>query len=359
MLQRLLPAVGYLLLVQLSLPGIVSGVEERISAPSVQISEPPIGLSLGPELITVATEWQNLSSGPVVQLQGSKPYQIWFADIARDKKITREASLHILTNTLRHVQSSTNDVFGRPVHVTVVAVPGEIRREKTKAVIADAILELGFCSKETLQFLDMKNAAHYAYDLGSPGSLGLDVCDWDAEMNEAVIVDYNAAYLGLYLIDIKNTRAFKRAHATFSHLGENVVRSDRATPNTMQAHEAIVSDQEVQRHIINILQMLDGFLSEYLVKEYTPANVGTDRKPLRSDIRAVILTGDASAKGFEHLRAVLRHLFSNLHPSWLKDSIDPSTVIATGAAKRAFEILRKSKDNQEFNGHPREGHDEL
>lgn len=89
------------------------------------------------------------------------------------------------------------------------------------------MVEARFGIKETLQFLEVKNAVHYAYDLGTPKGLGLESCDWDKEIYEAVVVDYNAAFLGLYIIDLGETRGFHRAHATFPFLGENAIRDDR------------------------------------------------------------------------------------------------------------------------------------
>ena len=103
----------------------------------------------------------------------------------------------------------------------------------------------------------------------------------------------------------------------------------------MEGGHAAVSDKQVQSHYIKILQMMDGFLSEYMVVADSPGNTGSKRKPLRSDIRAVILSGDASTKGFEHLKAVLHHVFGSLHPGWLKDVIEPAAVMAVGAAKLA------------------------
>lgn len=64
-------------------------------------------------------------------------------------------------------------------------------------------------------------------------------------------------------------------------------------------------------------------------------------KPLRSDIRAVVLYGDASAEDFRLLKDVLPSVFTFLPPGWLRDTIDPSIVLALGAAKRA-------KDFQDF-----------
>ena len=113
------------------------------------------------------------------------------------------------------------------VHIPIVTVPDEIKKAKPKSRITDAMVEINFAHRDTLQLLEMKSAAYFAYDLGRPSQLGLEAFNWDAETYECVIVDYNVAYLGLYLIDIGETRAFRRAHATFPDLGENVIREDR------------------------------------------------------------------------------------------------------------------------------------
>ena len=219
----------------------VAGVESERGAQDDQLS---LGLSLGPEVITVAQVFENKSSGLIVRLEGSKSYQIWFADTARQKKITRsvcynysknkclltrirDVSHNILVQNLRNVQSATNAVLKAPVRIPAVALPGEIRREKTRAMIAEAMSEIDFADKGSLRFVEMKNAVHYTYDLGNPQQLGLESCDWEIGVYEVVVVDYNAAYFGLYLIDIKENRGLQRAHATFSRLGEHQIREDR------------------------------------------------------------------------------------------------------------------------------------
>ena len=55
--------------------------------------QPPLGLSLGPQFITVAQVFDNTSTLPIVQIEGSKFYQVWFADIARHMKITRSVAI--------------------------------------------------------------------------------------------------------------------------------------------------------------------------------------------------------------------------------------------------------------------------
>ena len=63
----------------------------------------------------------------------------------------------MLISDLGNVQSATNAVFRQPVHIPVVVIPVEIRLSKTKTVIAEAILEIHFSSKDLLQLLEMKN----------------------------------------------------------------------------------------------------------------------------------------------------------------------------------------------------------
>ena len=62
---------------------------QQTKTPGGGRDQPSLGLSLGPEFITVAQVWENQTSGPIVRLEGSKPYQIWFAETARQKKVTR------------------------------------------------------------------------------------------------------------------------------------------------------------------------------------------------------------------------------------------------------------------------------
>lgn len=127
----------------------------------------------------------------------------------------------------------------------------------------------------------------------------------------------------------------------------------------MDSQNPTVSDKQIQSHHISILQNLDGFLSEYMVAEDFPSNIGSNWRPLRTDIRAVVLTGDASTKGFSHLKAVLQHVFGGLSPGWLKDSIDPSAVAAIGAAKMALHLVPRSGNLQMADETARNNHNEL
>lgn len=76
-----------------------------------------------------------------------------------------------------------------------------------------------------------------------------------------------------------------------------------------------------------------------MLLENSPSNTGYNWKPLRSDLYAVILAGDASVEDFDHLHSVLRQVFTRLPPGWLKDSINPAAVSAIGAAMRGRHMV--------------------
>lgn len=94
-------------------------------------------------------------------------------------------------------------------------------------------------------------------------------------------------------------------------------------------------DTTHQSHYEEIEFKLLQFLAEHTILERTPADPPRNWKLLRSEIRVVVLAGDASLDSFTHLRNTVENVFNNeLAPGWLRDSIDPSTVMAIGAAKR-------------------------
>ena len=153
-----------------------------------------------------------------------------------------------MDHNLKNVQAATNAALGRQIQIPVVAVPDEFKRDKTRAVIKEAIAEIGFGHIDNLQLLEYKNAAYHAYDLGNPEALGLEYCDWDSAMYEAVIVDYNAAYLALYLIDLREHRGFRRAHASFPELGENAVRDERLAVLPLHLSKSAITDSVIAKY---------------------------------------------------------------------------------------------------------------
>jgi hypothetical protein len=106
-----------------------------------------------------------------------------------------------------------------------------------------------------------------------------------------------------------------------------------------------VPEAQIQAHYKSIQEKLESFLSQEMLLKHSASNTGQDWKPLRSDIRAVILAGDASLEGFDQLRPTLREAFTTLPATgWLKDAINPKDMAAVGAAKRAKHFLHKPED---------------
>lgn len=62
-------------------------------------------------------------------------------------------------------------------------------------------------------------------------------------------------------------------------------------------------------------------------------------KPLRSEIRAVVLSGDSSSQGFHKLRKLMREEFTDLCNGPILDDFDPANVLAYGAARLAKQCI--------------------
>lgn len=113
-------------------------------------------------------------------------------------------------------------------------------------------------------------------------------------------------------------------------------------------------------HGSTICKKLEEFLQQELLLTDIASNTGAAWKPLRSDIRAVILAGDASTDGFNNLRPVLRDVFASLPATdWLKYEVPPSEMAAIGAAKRAMHLISKPEDFDVHVQHLAHDHDEL
>lgn len=73
-------------------------------------------------------------------------------------------------------------------------------------------------------------------------------------------------------------------------------------------------------------------------------------KPLRSEIRAVVLSGDASSQGFDKLRKLMREEFTDLCDGPILDNLDPAYVLAYGAARLAKKCIVDMKNEGKMFG---------
>lgn len=253
------------------------------------------------------------------------------------------------------MQLATNTHFNRRVQIPVVALPLQVTDVTTKNTIKDALIDIGFATQGELQHIEMPFAVHYAYDLGTAAGVGLEKgeVDWDMGVYEAVLVDYNRDILSISLLDLAEHGTVIRGQSSVPDLGE-AMAADTA------GQRPSVSGSQTRAHYISIKQWLETLLAQNTLLQDSASNTGEQWKPLRTDIRAVILTGDASTEGFEHLRAMLRDVFSALPAKgWLKDSIDPKNVAAVGAAKRAYHLTSRPEDFHVHVQHVEHSHDEL
>ncbi|KAI9853131.1 MAG: hypothetical protein M1830_006744, partial [Pleopsidium flavum] len=88
-------------------------------------------------------------------------------------------------------------------------------------------------------------------------------------------------------------------------------------------------------HYNRIQEALTKFIAECTVEDSTQIPPKPPWKFLYSDIRAVILSGEASDRGLDYIRTILSRTFSRSGKEVLQDSIDPLYVGALGAAKCA------------------------
>ena len=92
-----------------------------------------------------------------------------------------------------------------------------------------------------------------------------------------------------------------------------------------------------------VRQKLNGFISDNF-PEKTLQNNDHVHVPQRIDIRAIVLTGEASPQGLDCIRPVLREISRSLGAAKLWDMIEPSYVAAVGAARRARDIIDHPRD---------------
>jgi len=102
----------------------------------------------------------------------------------------------------------------------------------------------------------------------------------------------------------------------------------------MPTSEANMTPSE-RDHYNRIQRVLTKFIAECTVEDSTQIPKNPPWKFLYSDIRAVILSGEASSRGLKCIRPILSKTFSRSGKDALQDSIDPLYVGALGAAKCA------------------------
>ncbi|CAD0110657.1 unnamed protein product, partial [Aureobasidium uvarum] len=169
-------------------------------------------------------------------------------------------------------------------------------------------------------YIRPESAIHYAYKLGTCEVVRLPKgCDPEDIDGEALWLDFAAASLNVRLLSFEEYGADARAGSMFSELG-----GDRSETQ----NEGIIN--ALQKHI-------GDYLDQNTVLEDFPDCRGDNYKPLRSDIKAIILSGDPPPGSLEAVRLAI-HRLSPETASLYPDSVDPASAMAAGAARRARQI---------------------
>ena len=314
------------------------------AAAAAAMAPPHLGLSLSPSLLTVAQANPNGTTTPFAHVIPTDEYQTILASFAAGKPLHNPTTLsHTLQQTLKLAQVETNTHFSARVNIPVLALPSSINDRTFIQTVKDSMLSIGLFppaggpSTLPLQVIELPLAAHYAYALGRPSSLGLETLDWEMDSASFLLVDSSPVVgLTLSLVDLAE-------HGCVTHGSSQVPQPD-STPALKQS--------------------LTDFLDRETLPVDTPAsaNTGTEWKPLRSDVRAVVLTRDSESSVFDQLKGALREVFEGREEGWMKDWVEPRDVGAVGAAKRARYLLDRGEEGDGLGVHVQwvdHVHDEL
>lgn len=244
-------------------------------------------------------------------------------------------SLNIITSVLRTLKQAAEDTLKRPVHDAMISVPTHFNHYAIRTVMR-AARTAGFAIEYPLGWVrPFRIALHKAYRLERCEVVGHSpTCDkYDGHV--VVSIDYNSGSLNLTILEAVEHMSIIYAHLEDPAMGENSlpIDLDRKQSN------------KISRRISEFVsEGTDTLLSRRTIEI-------KDYKPLKSEIRAVVLSGDASSQGFDNLRKLLREEFGDLSDGPVMDGLDPAYVLAYGAARLAKECTEaKGNEGTVFGG---------
>lgn len=144
--------------------------------------------------------------------------------------------------------------------------------------------------------MEMPFAVHYVYDLGTATGIGLEKgeVDWDRGVYEAVLVDYDWDILTISLVNLAEHGCVTRGQFNLPELGEDIAVD-------ASGQKPLGLGRQGRAHYDPIKQRLETLLAENTPLKDLASNTGEQWKPLRTDIRAVILIGNAFTERFDYL----------------------------------------------------------
>ena len=188
------------------------------------------------------------------------------------------------------------------------------------------IIEPPFQPKQIIRF---NTAARLAYNFTACAAFGLPAidCNIDEDSSYMINVEYHTAYLEIVLGYMDAVGLNVEAHVRYPELGGWVVDNSKSTHwlDGMQGSQRTLFLEKRQKHYKAIEEKIIIFM-----EEHQKALEGFNRL---DDLRAIILSGDASPSAFESLKSAITTA-AGRHKDKIRDSIDPLYVGAIGAGER-------------------------
>ncbi|KAH0171426.1 hypothetical protein KCU67_g2182, partial [Aureobasidium melanogenum] len=272
------------------------------------------------------TTWESLLL--YVLLSESTSFSIQFyaaqdlaetAHLAPRRKKAHTVEVTTLQEALLAVQYAATEVLQQQTQFSVVALPQEF-----EDLVPEALSTLNLLAPlETYASYTIRpeRAIVYAYGLGTCEAANLlKGCDPDDINGEALWLDFDASLLNLRLLSFVESGGDIFAESIFSGLErvDHIETTDERIINAIQKH-------------------FSDFLDQNTVLKDFPDRRGPKFKPLRSDIKAIVATGDPPPSSMEAIRLAVHRISPDL-ANLARDSVDPSSAMAVGAARRAREM---------------------
>ncbi|CAL8581398.1 hypothetical protein XPA_007093 [Xanthoria parietina] len=326
-----------------------------------------LGISLGPTYITAAEFTAQQPPVSLNYIKGSQEYQSYYADALANDGVRIQSQgewyireggtlvpappeLHntnrsqaIFVDALRKIQEAASEALQRPVQIASVSIPQYFNHSSTEAVM-EAFKEVEPSYKQPWQVIRSVAATGLAYRLNTCEAFGLDndTCDIDEGPHLVIMVEYRETYFQLFVADLGAETVNIMAHVRYKNLGENAIL-DVANHANREGRAQKILQNDDDRDAATAIEKkhfakMENVLSEFLMKCETTSGY----PDWWDDVRAVVISGDASESGLQRLRSSVDGALGQ-HKDMLLDSIDPLYVEARGAAQRGrHQVLNPS-----------------
>ncbi|RAL05535.1 uncharacterized protein BO80DRAFT_461378 [Aspergillus ibericus CBS 121593] len=317
----------------------------------------PLGVNLGPTYITAAYVNGDDQAIPLVKIEGPSAYQEHMKQLLADsaRRAYIAGRLHIkeddtwvpapesalsypsdkadlITSLLQQAQDQAAQYLHRPINITALGIPVGLDS------IAEYHLKHTALEATSMQFIwhasRYLDAVRRAYGLNTCAAFGHpegcillneDNCIFFVDLNCDGLVNLWVSYVADYAVDINEEQHATYNMSAYAH-GEGGGQSDS--------------------------QELSEFFQKFIEKKI-PSSMG-------EDLRAVILSGEASETEMFALEQAVYHALPENWRSLLRAEIDPFYVAAIGTARRAkLQLDDPAFQREDDNLFDLGGHDEL